>query len=258
MDIDWMLLLYLIVGFCAIIGFFRGWWKEAITLFVLALLVVLLQRPDWAQKLIDGLNWLITESWSLLYKVTGLALGSGPYQFDATKSGTWIIVLVILVGAAALIAHLILPGNIASDKGRYYVVEGMGRLIGLVFGGVNGFLIINLLREYLDGRALPGRTAPSTEIAVVGGSAFGPASSTLSIQAVNLPSFTILDSYIPWLIIGFGLLLGVAAVKSRYSIVSKAGAGSKIEYTSPYGYKRIDRKPSPPERPMKVEVANPS
>jgi hypothetical protein len=238
MEIDWMFLLYLSVGFCAIIGFFRGWWKEAVTLFALTLLVILLQRPDWAQKVIDALNWLITQSWSLLYRVTGLALGSGPYQFNAAQPGTWIIMLMILVGAAALIAQLVLPGYLTR-------VEMMGRLIGLVFGGVNGFLIINLLREYLDGRALPGRTAPSTEIAVVGNSAFGPASSTLSVQAVNLPTFTILDSYIPWLIIGFGLLLGVAAIKSRYRIVSKAGAGSKIERIPPYGYSKSSETPKP-------------
>ena len=83
-----------------------------------------------------------------------------------------------------------------------------------------------------------------------------PASSTLAIQAVNLPSVTILDSYLPWLIIGLGILLLFVAIKTRVNIVSN-NDGRKIEDQAPYGYKRYDKKPPAKEKPLKVEIAEP-
>jgi hypothetical protein len=256
MQIDWMMLSYVVIAFFAIIGFFRGWWKEAITLCFLTLLILLLQYPDWAQRVIDWINAGIAAIWPYLASFFSFIDGTTVFQLDASRASTWLVILFLLLGFSAFIARLFLPGTTNKVPSKYYTVTMIGRLLGLLFGGVNGFLFINFAREYLDGRNLPGNTTFPTEITIAGGNASVPAASNLSIQVVNLPNITILDSYIPWLIIGTGLLVLVAVLWSRVKWVTKAGAGSKIDYVHPYGYKplQID-KPKKPE-PQEVKMVS--
>ncbi len=237
MAIDWMTLTYLVVGFFALLGLFRGWWKEAITAVFLTFLLILLQRPDWAQALIDFINWLIATVWQLVVDLFNLST-SGPFQLDATSASTWFIILILFLGLSAMVASIALPSHSSRVPGKYYTVSPLGRLLGLVLGGLNGFLILSLVREYLDGRALPGGSAPETELTFSGSSAFGPAANTVSIQAVNLPSTTILDSYMPWIVIGLGVLILFAALNTRVKIL-RSKAGSKVEYVPPYGYQTV-------------------
>jgi hypothetical protein len=243
MQIDWMAITYLVVGFFALVGFFRGWWKEAITTFVLVFLLILLQRPDWALTIVNALNGAIARVWQFITGLLDLPT-TGPIQLDPTWAGTWLLILLLALGLSGLIARMTLPGAANRIPGVYYTVGFIGRLLGLLLGGVNGFLILNLVREYLDGRALPGGTPPETELAISGTSAFGPASTNLSIQAVNLPSFSILDSHIPWLAIGLGLLVFFAAIANRVKVL-RSQAGTKIEYVSPYGYQQLPVYPKP-------------
>lgn len=243
MQIDWMTIIYLVVGFFALIGFFRGWWKEAITTFVLVFLLMLLQRPDWALTIVNALNKVIARGWQFATGLLNLPT-TGPIQLDPTWAGTWLLILLLALGLSSLIARMTLPGAANRVPGMYYTVGFIGRLLGLLLGGLNGFLILNLIREYLDGRALPGGTPPETEVAIAGTSAFGPASTNLSIQAVNLPSFSILDSHIPWLAIGLGLLVSLAAIANRVKVL-RSQAGTKIVYVSPYGYQQMPVYPKP-------------
>jgi len=237
-QIDSMSLVYLVVGFFALVGFFRGWWKEALATLVLAFLMLLLQRPDWAQSFIDLLNRGITAIWRLLAKIPGVP-ETVPFQFEATSAGSWILLLILLLGLATLIARLALPGTTNSSSRKFYTVSIVGRLLGVLLGALNGFLIVNLIREYLDGRALPGNTPVDTEITMAGTSAFGPASSILSIQAVNLPTASLLDSNIPWLIMGIGFLIFLGALLTRVQVrKSKKSGGRKIVYTPPFGYEK--------------------
>jgi hypothetical protein len=238
MAIDWMVVTYLVVGFFALVGLFRGWWKEAITTFVLVLLITLLQRPDFALWLVNLINSAIAWVWEFVVNLLNLTSLGGPFQLDPTSAGTWIVILILALGFAALVSRLTLPSGTNRLPGSYYEVGLMGRLLGILLGALNGFLILNLVREYLDGRALPGSTPPETELAVSGASVYGAASNTLTIQAVNLPSTTILDSYLPWLIIGLGFLIIFAVLRTRIRVLSKNG-GRKVVYTSPYGYRPV-------------------
>ena len=246
MEIDWIFISYLVIGFFAFFGFFRGWWKEAMTSVALALLIVLLQQPTWAATVVDLLNQAIATGLDLAGRVVTVPFVTP--QIEASRPSTWLIILLVLLGLSAFLGRLILPGTANRLPGQYYAVAPIGRLLGGLLGGVNGFLILGLVREYIDGRALPGRTPPETAISLAGSSSFGTASQTLSIQAVNLPTFTILDSYVPWLIIGLGFMILFAAVWTRVRVVSKPGAGRKIAYTPPYGYtaNTVDRKKPPP------------
>lgn len=226
MQINWTVITCFVVAFFAWSGYARGWWKEGITTAFLAGLILLLQQPNWAQTLINWLNGLLATIWDIipdsitalisdaLETFFGISTAGGPIQTTASDSSTWIIILISVVAISTLI------GRFAFKNPPTL----LGGLIGTVIGGLNGFLVLSLVREYLDGRALPGRTAPPSEITLAGASAFGPASPTVSIQLANLPSTTILDSAIPWILIVFGVLLTISVLRTRVALETKNGA----------------------------------
>lgn len=256
MQIDWTILSFIVIGFFAVLGFFRGWWKEAITAFLLALLVLLLQNQDWAQTVIDWLNRVVAAGATFLNALVGFPDNPQTFlQLDAGRPGAWLGILVFMLGLSALIGWWFLPGVSAKPGTRYYVVTFVGRALGVLLGAVNGFLIISLVREYLDGRSLPGNQVLQAEAATQGISSFGSAASTITLQVVNLPRTTILDSYIPWLIIVGGVLVIVMVVWSRIKVEQKTGAGSRVIYPAPYGYRTVDiPRPKPPTEAQLVRI----
>lgn len=242
MQIDWQLVTLIVVGYFAINGFLRGWWKEAILTFFLAVLLILLQQPDWAQMLIDALNSAVTAIVGFITNATGLVIGAtaSAFQLDPNSPGTWLVILFLLIMLAALLGRSGLRAGMSGPQGTVHLVEPVGRLLGLLLGGLNGFLILSLVREYLDGRGLPGTTpASASQLTLVGESSFGPAASDLSIQATGLPRVTILDSFIPWVIIGVAILLLIIALKNRIFIETDAAGGRRLGNRAPYGYRRV-------------------
>ncbi|MCB0167144.1 MAG: hypothetical protein KDI79_23145 [Anaerolineae bacterium] len=240
MQINWTLLTYLIIIYFAVAGFSRGWWREAITTVFLAVLVFLLQNPDWAQTIIDTINSWIAAIWS--YIPTGITdvVNNGltnffavttrtdnPFQLDPSAPETWFFILIIFMVLSAIIGGL----------GFRHQPTGFGRLLGIGMGALNGYLLLSIAREYLDGRALPGgEVAAASEVSLVGGSSFGQAASSVSIQAVNLPNITVMDSIIPWLVIGLGLLFLFAIVNTRFRFLT-SNEGRKIETQRPPFYR---------------------
>jgi hypothetical protein len=240
MDINWTVLTYFVIGLFALNGFFKGWWREAIMTAFLALLVFFLQQPGVAQWVIDKLNdllaaiWgLLPDSWlptleGLLENVLGINVAGAGIQADSSDPATWLIILIVFIMVAIFLSR----ASLSDANARPTPIGG---LLGGLVGGLNGFIIISLVREYLDGRALPGGTTSTlpTEITMAGESSAGIASSGISIQAVELPRFTILDSFIPWIIIIFGLIILVAVLNTRFT---RDGANVRANKT-PYGYK---------------------
>ena len=238
MQINWMVLTYFVVGFFALAGFSRGWWKEALTTVVLALFMFLLQQPDLAQSLIEGLNDLSATIWSLIplsvqpvitdmiELLFDINTGGGALQFDPASPSSWLILLALAVALAILLSRTWLSN----------APTRQGSLLGLLVGGANGFIVLNLVREYLDGRGLPGNEAPAPEIVLAGNTGFDVAASSISIQAANLPTFTILDSVIPWLVIAVGVLFGFSILKTRVQALSDPNKGRKIGYKIPPFY----------------------
>jgi hypothetical protein len=250
MEINWTVVTYFVVGYFALAGFSRGWWKEAVTTSALAGFILLLQNPDWAQRLVDLINSLLATVWNYIpTSITpvvnnGLETvfavstsGSSPIQIDASDPGTWLTILGLVVGASILFGRVTL-GNQPTAPGK---------VLGVALGGLNGFLILSLVREYLDGRALPGQTGPESEITLAGTSSFGPAASSLSIQFTGLSGVTILDSFIPWLAMGIGLLFLVSVLKTRLGVATSAD-GRKLQTKVPPYYKPLPpKKVKPPE-----------
>lgn len=250
MEINWTVITYIIVGYFALAGFSRGWWKEAITTVGLGVLILFLQNPPWAESVIELINQIIAAVWDVLPATIRSTLSEGlttifatgeliaAPQIDPADPETWLVILALWVGATVLI-------------GRTSFVNQptpLGRLLGAVIGGFNGLLILSLVREYLDGRALPGQVVATTsELRLVGESAFGPAASDISIQATNLPRFTILDSALPWIAIGLGVLFLFSILKTRFLLASNADGRRLVTRVPPFYW---TPPPPPPPPPM--------
>ena len=214
--------------------------------FFLGVLIFLLQNPGQAETFINYLNQFLSKGWGYLpdsvTQVTTSALaldtGGGAIQADASSPATWLIVLLVGVVIFTQIGRLALPGS--------FTLSPLARLLGAGLGGVNGLLILNLIREYLDGRSLPGAEplAASASITVIGESSFGPAASELSFQAAELPDFTILDSVAPWVIVGIGALVFIGALWNSIGIETNEQNMWRVTRSTPFGYNA----PPPPEK----------
>lgn len=246
-EINWTVVTYLVVGVFALAGFYRGWWKEAFTTFLLVILIFLLKVPGVAEWIVERLNDLlnITQGFlpegisSFLGNVFGVSNTNGVIQANPTEPGTWLLFLLLFVLAAVVLSALLLPHrpNRAKQESYFYEITPMGSILGGIVGGLNGFIIINLVREYLDGRNLPGGgTSFPTEVSAVGGA--GMASSGVTFQATDLPGFTVLDGALPWIFIAIGLLIFVAAIKSRIRMSKDKDGFRKVDYVAPLGYDR--------------------
>ena len=232
MQINWIIITYFVVGVFALAGLSRGWWKEALTTIFIAVLLFFLQQPELARAFVEAINSFFLTIWSiipltiqptitdLLQSLFAIDTGGGPLQFEPSAPGTWVTILALTLTASILIgrAWLAIPPT------------RQGGLFGLVIGGMNGYLVLGLLREYLDGRALPGNEAPQSEIVLAGDSGFGAASSSVSIQAIDLPSFTIMDSVIPWVIIGVALLFLFSVLRTRLEIETNVQGMKRLNY----------------------------
>ena len=230
MVIDWTVFTYLVVGIFILVGFSSGWWKEAIVAFFLGILVFFLQNPAQAASVIDGINGVITKVYSFLPGSIKEVLGD-PFQLDPSSPTTWLGILIIGLVIATQIGRLGLPGS--------YNLRPLGRLLGAAIGGINGLIAINLVREYMDGRGLPGSpaTMATAEITVAGASSYGPAASEAAVAFTDLPSSTILDSAAPWLIVGIAVFLVVAALISSFAVKSNSENMKKISRQRPFGYR---------------------
>jgi hypothetical protein len=253
MEVNWTIITYLVVGYFAMAGFSRGWWKEAITTVVLSLFIFLLQNPDWAEGVVEAINEVITAIWQALPDTIRPTLNegintifavntAGSYQLSASDPETWLTILALVAGVAVLLGRVSF-GNQPTP---------LGKVLGAVVGGFNGLIMLSLIREYLDGRALPGQVvSASSELRLIGGSSFGPPASGVSIQATGLPNFTILDSALPWIAIAIGVFFFLSILRTRFAIARSAD-GRKLVTRVPPFYRVPPPPPPPPTTPVRI------
>ena len=240
--VNWTAIVLLVMGLFALGGFFKGWWREAIVTIFLAILVLFLQLPGVAQFFIDSINAVMAFIWgilpasviSFLETTFGLGTAGQPPAIDAGSPQTWIIMLIVFIGLAVLVGRLGLAGS-ARNASSYngYVVTWGGRLFGALLGAVNAWLIVSLIRAYLDGSNLPGGGSSTISMSTVTSS---PANAVM-LQATDVPSASVVDSFLPWLFAGLGLLVLIVALKSRYGIKETKGF-RKMVYKAPPGYQK--------------------
>ena len=122
LNIDYTVVFYMVVGLFGLAGFLRGWWKEAITTGLLSLLLIMLEKPELAQQIIDSINKLIdTFRNSSAFSAAGnLAPGS---EISASQRETYIIVLIVLIIVSYFIGNMTLNNNLTAG----------GRIFGAIF-----------------------------------------------------------------------------------------------------------------------------
>ncbi len=253
MVIDWTVLSIFVIGFFILGGFTRGWWREAVTTAVLAMLVFLLANPDLASTFVGYVNRVLNIIYSIFSKLMPSGLEETinqiaesifgaplPIQLDPSSARTWMFILMGALIIAVIISRLAINREPTLT----------GKLLGSGLGAINGFLVLSLIREYVDGRALPeGReVAQAAGIEVVGKSNFAQPLQTMSVDIVGLPTNTILDNVLPWLIAGMGLLFLFALLKTRVMVASNKD-GRKLTTRVPPFY----RAPKPPPKPATTE-----
>jgi hypothetical protein len=246
-EINWTVLTYIVIALFAISGFSRGWWKEAVTTIILVIFIVLLQIPEVAEAVIEFFNGVVAFIWDILpdtlrsgvestvEAVFAIQVDDPPFQIDVGDPASWLLIFLAFLALSVLLSRFFLPQG--ARPGEVYEVTPLGSFLGALLGGVNGFLIINLVREFIYGRFLPGGRLPTEIAGVQDGAAFTTASSGVGIRATSVPSFTLFDSFIPWVVIGLGIFLFMALLRNRVALTNTKGF-RRINYLVPYGYKR--------------------
>jgi hypothetical protein len=243
MEISWTILAYIIIGLFALSGFFKGWWKEAVTTWFLAFLVFLLYFPPLAQLVISLINFifatiarLLPNTWranlqNFLEATLGITTVDGAIQLDAGNGGTWLVILLLFIGLAIFISRSSLPSDFRSGLKEVYRPGLWASLLGAAIGALNGFIIISLITAYLNGANLPGATAAVRQAA--------PPAQGL-VQAVAVPNFVITESFLPWILIVIGLVVFVLAISNRIVITRDKEGYVKVDYRKPLGYEERD------------------
>jgi len=141
--INLLLLFIILIGFFAMVGYLRGWQREVITLFGLVGGVAMLTR--FAYELLNLLGMIAQP-------------GATPEELlDDRKSQIFLQVVVFsfiaffsyqIVGALAVRVS----GGKLSDRIRASMER---RIIGLLFGAVNGYLIVGTFWSFLEYEPVP-------------------------------------------------------------------------------------------------------
>jgi hypothetical protein len=205
-QVDYNVLAYMVVGVFGLVGFFRGWWKEAVTAGLLTLLLVMLTVPDVATIIVNALNTAVDTVWNFIQSIRQSSpavasvaqVGAPP---DVTPQNYWIYVF-ILVG-------LVLASYFLGKVGLTQGLSAGSRLLGALVGFYNGFISVSLLREFVIGRYLPGASAAAA-------SATPP--STVSVQVMNLPQASATDQPTVYILIAVGFLLFIIALITGFNI----------------------------------------
>ena len=248
MVVDWTILSIFVIGFFILGGFTRGWGREAVTTAILSFLIFLLANPDIASTFIGYINKFAGTLWGfipgrlqetinqIIVPIFGVGL---PIQLDASSARTWMLILMGSLVLAVIISRLAI--NRDPTLG--------GKFLGSALGAINGFLVLSLIREYVDGRALPNGRQVAQAAGFESTGDLAQPIQNISVEIAGLPSNTVLDSVIPWLIVGTGILFLFALLKSRVMVASNKDGGKKVTTRVPPFYKA----PKPPPKPKSAD-----
>jgi len=213
--IDWETLMLIIVGLFALGGFLRGWWREGVTTVFLVLLAIFLTSPELAGSIIDFINGVIEIAWNIL---SGLLVSLGlvqsaastpPIVLDPNDSTLFIIILIIIV----IVSYFTSRSTLSERK----ITLG-GRIFGGILGAINGFIVVNLVKEFIVGRFFPetGLTAQSA------------APDQLSVAITGVPPETVFTDTSRLLVVGFGVVILALVLANRLT--------AKGKRRDPWGY----------------------
>lgn len=220
LTIDFNLLVTIVIGLFALSGFLRGWWREGITTVLLLTLVVFLTRPEVFEGVIKFINDLfaifgvVAETGgdlSVASLQTAVETAESPITLDPTNRNLYLALLLGIILLSYFTSRVALGGTVVSTGGR---------IAGGALGAFNGFVVVNLVKEYLIGRLLPGTGVAATA-----------APDTLSVAVADVPPDTVFTGAPLGLIIGLGVVVLILVLSQR--LQSTGG----LKGRTPLGYK---------------------
>jgi hypothetical protein len=242
--VDYAVLMWMIIILFGMVGFFRGWWKEGLTTGFLALLIVLLKFPGLAECIVSILNKLI----KLIYIVikarsldierlaeVAKEIKDIPIRIDPTDYRVYIFGLIGTLIVSYIIAKISVNKKVIGPN-------FLGAMLGAIFGLLNGFTVISLVREYVLGRYLPGVTEAAA--------AEAEAITTVALKVEEMPTPSVVEGWLPWLIVAIGALLLFAVLATRWAVER-----AKVQGVAPPLYK-AEREPEtkPPAATITVQT----
>jgi uncharacterized membrane protein required for colicin V production len=182
-QLDYTLVTYIVVAIFGLVGFMRGWWKEAFTTGLLALLLLLLKQPDAAAGIVDFIDRMVVSGWNAIQTVrqsSDMIAAAMPVEeppvIDPKDRSIYIIILVVAIVASYFFSKI----------GMTESMSAAARIIGGVLGVYNGYVVLTLVREFLIGRFLPGGADMAAAAAV--------APTSVQLEVTNLPQSSMADA----------------------------------------------------------------
>lgn len=219
-QLDYTVVTYIVIAVFGLVGFMRGWWKEAVTTGLLALLLLLLKQPDAATGIVDFIDRLVVSGWEAIQTLrqsSDMIAAAMPVEeppvIDPKNRSIYIIILV-----AAVIASYFF-----SKIGLTESMSAAARIIGGVLGVYNGYVVLTLVREFLIGRFLPG--AGDMAAAAV-------APTSVQVEVTNLPQSSMADAPYVYYWVAVGCLAFLVALITAV----------KLGRQQPWGYSSGKRK----------------
>ena len=192
LPIEYNEVLTLVLVIFGIVGMMRGWYREGVTALFVALLAILVWRPEIGESIISWVNSFI--KFILAFFKAGLTFNTTKLTTAATGIGSildpdsyrlWIVIMVMLVGISYAVGEATFNGKVAP----------LGRLLGGFIGAANGFVLISLTKQFLSNYW----TAQGRVVAQSG---------EVAIQMTKVPA----DSFVSGYGIVFVLILLIAVV----------------------------------------------
>ena len=165
LEINFSELVSLFMFIFAIVGLMRGWYREGITSLFVAALAVLVWQPSMARGIIDKINDLIrlivmfiNSGFSLQPQRLMAQSVNNDLLLDPDSYRMYIVITVVMITVSYLV------GEITFKDSK---MTPLGRLLGGVLGAFNGYVIIALVRQYLNNHfASQGIVAQSDQLSV--------------------------------------------------------------------------------------------
>jgi len=203
MTIDYKIIMYMVIGLFGMVGVMRGWKREALTTFLLLLLMVLLTQPALGQQIVALANKLAR---LVIIAVKGgldferMARVASDVKPPITDENAYSFFTFLIIGMVIISYGL---GRITFKQ----EVSGLNMLLGGVLGGFNGFLILSLLVRFLFGGRFRGGAFVAQTV---------PSQPRIEIQGV--PSQVFPAGYGLPLAVVFSLMLGFILFSSIFKV----------------------------------------
>ena len=179
LPIEYSEVLTLVLVIFGIVGMMRGWYREGVTALFVALLAILVWRPEIGDGIIAWVNSFLRFIVAFFKagltfntaKLTASAASTNPL-LDPSSYRLWIVVTVAMIAISYAVGEATFDGKMAP----------LGRLLGGIIGAANGFVVISLTKQYLANYwADQGRVVSQ--------------SSQVAIQMTNVPAGSFVNGY---------------------------------------------------------------